>query len=48
MFYIVIVSSHLNQIMSAVTLNFRENLELKNNCTCIKYLFLLKNNLNDF
>ena len=34
--------------MSTVTLNFRENLEFKNNCTYIKYLVLLKNNLVDF
>ena len=27
--------------MSTVTLNFRENLELKNNCTYMKYLVLL-------
>ena len=34
--------------MSAVTLNFFENPEFKNNRTYMKYLVLLKKNLNDF
>ena len=34
--------------MSTVTLNFRENLEFKNNCTYLKYLVLLNKNLNEF
>ena len=34
--------------MSTVILNFRENLELKNNSAHIKYLILVKNNLNNF
>ena len=38
----------MTQTMSTVTLNFRENLELKNNCTYLKYLVLLKSNLDDF
>ena len=37
-----------SQTMSTVTLNFRENLELKNNCTYMKYLVLIKNNWKDF
>ena len=34
--------------MSTVTLSFLENLEVKNNRTYMKYLVLLKNNLDDF
>ena len=34
-------SRMLDTNMSTATLNFRENLELKNNCTYIKYLVLL-------
>ena len=39
---------YVNQTMSTVTLNFCEALELKNNCTFIKYSVLLKRNLNYF
>ena len=34
--------------MSTVTLIFNENLELKNSYSFMKYLVLLKNNVNDF
>ena len=37
----------MSQTMSTVPLNFRENLEFKNNCTYMKYLVLLTNNLVD-
>ena len=37
----------MSQTMSSVTLNFRENVEFKNNCTYMKYLVLLKHYLND-
>ena len=38
----------MSQTMATVILNFRENLEFKNNCTYMKYLVLLKKHLNDF
>ena len=41
-------TSDYSQAMSTVTLNFIENLDLRNNRTYMKYLVLLKNNYNDF